>query len=120
MGLLWTLLKWTLLLPVTLFYYFFIYGLVFLSKLFALVSKLLSASIHILWGGVVWVIKSLSGSFSNHPNYYGRSRSIPEDVKTYVWRRDQGRCVRCGSQVNIEFDHIIPFSRGGSNTARAQ
>ena len=43
---------------------------------------------------------------------------IPEDVKFEVWRRDQGRCVICGSQENLEFDHIIPFSKGGSSTAR--
>lgn len=43
---------------------------------------------------------------------------ISEDVKFEVWRRDQGRCVICGSQENLEFDHIIPFSKGGSSTAR--
>jgi len=44
--------------------------------------------------------------------------SIPEDVRMFVWRRDQGRCVKCGSQENLEFDHIIPVSKGGSSTAR--
>lgn len=39
-------------------------------------------------------------------------------VKREVWRRDYGKCVECGSQVRLEYDHIIPFSRGGSNTAR--
>ena len=43
---------------------------------------------------------------------------IPDGVKMFVWKRDQGKCVKCGSQINLEFDHIIPVSKGGSNTAR--
>jgi 5-methylcytosine-specific restriction endonuclease McrA len=43
---------------------------------------------------------------------------IPEKVKIFVWNRDHGKCVKCGSQVNLEYDHIIPISKGGSNTAR--
>lgn len=43
---------------------------------------------------------------------------IPQDVMDSVWNRDNGQCVYCGSQESIEFDHIIPFSKGGSNTYR--
>jgi len=43
---------------------------------------------------------------------------ISESVRNSVWRRDQGKCMICGGQNNLEFDHIIPFSKGGSNTAR--
>ena len=46
------------------------------------------------------------------------SRTIPEDVKDAVWRRDEGKCTVCGSNENLEFDHIIPHSKGGSNTKR--
>jgi 5-methylcytosine-specific restriction endonuclease McrA len=47
-----------------------------------------------------------------------RSRRIQQRVKEEVWRRDEGKCVKCGSRERLEYDHIIPFSKGGSNTAR--
>jgi 5-methylcytosine-specific restriction endonuclease McrA len=32
-----------------------------------------------------------------------------------IWKRDKGRCVICGSHDNLHFDHIIPYSKGGSS-----
>jgi hypothetical protein len=47
------------------------------------------------------------------------SRSpISESVRSEVWRRDRGQCVFCGSKENLQFDHIIPVSRGGATTAQ--
>ena len=43
------------------------------------------------------------------------NRLIPTTVKFQVWKRDRGRCVICGSQNNLHFDHIIPYSKGGSS-----
>jgi len=42
-------------------------------------------------------------------------RIIPAPVKLEVWKRDKGRCVMCESKENLHFDHIIPYSRGGSS-----
>jgi hypothetical protein len=42
-------------------------------------------------------------------------RLIPTPVKVEVWRRDGGQCVLCGSEVNLHYDHDIPFSKGGSS-----
>jgi HNH endonuclease len=43
-------------------------------------------------------------------------RMIPTSVKREVWKRDGGKCAQCGSDQNLHFDHIIPWSRGGSST----
>jgi 5-methylcytosine-specific restriction endonuclease McrA len=43
---------------------------------------------------------------------------IPDSVRLFVWQRDKGQCVKCGSQQRLEFDHIIPIASGGSNTER--
>lgn len=46
-------------------------------------------------------------------------RSIPRDVMLKVVRRDGQICQRCHKPVpdnQVEFDHIIPFSRGGAST----
>lgn len=47
-----------------------------------------------------------------------RREPIPQDVKIAAWQRDGGRCVECGEQRDLEFDHIIPLAMGGANTMR--
>jgi hypothetical protein len=42
-------------------------------------------------------------------------RLIPSWVKLEVWKRDRGRCVRCDAISRLHFDHIIPYSKGGSS-----
>jgi len=47
------------------------------------------------------------------------NRVIPTHVKLEVYKRDKGRCVKCGSTENLHFDHDYPFSLGGTSlTAR--
>lgn len=37
-------------------------------------------------------------------------------TKMIVWQRDKGRCIKCGSNQDLEFKYNIPCSKGGSNT----
>lgn len=42
-------------------------------------------------------------------------RIIPSWVKQIVYKRDKGRCVMCGAEDQIHFDHELPFSKGGTS-----
>lgn len=44
-----------------------------------------------------------------------RSRIIPTSVKLEVWKRDNGKCVMCGSGDELHFDHILPYAKGGTS-----
>lgn len=44
-----------------------------------------------------------------------RSRIIPTHVKLEVWKRDNGKCVTCGATDELHFDHIVPYSKGGTS-----
>jgi hypothetical protein len=43
------------------------------------------------------------------------NRMIPTSVKLEVWKRDKGKCVQCGSNDNLHFDHILPFAKEGTS-----
>ena len=46
---------------------------------------------------------------------YERRRIIPTGVKLEVWKRDNGKCVQCGAEDELHFDHVLPFSKGGTS-----
>jgi hypothetical protein len=51
---------------------------------------------------------------TNVEHHIEHSRVIPSHVKMEVWKRDDGRCVVCGSTTNLHFDHSLPFAKGGT------
>ena len=55
------------------------------------------------------------GPSSNGVSELQQGRMIPSRVKFAVYKRDGGRCVICGAKDNLHFDHIIPFSKGGTS-----
>lgn len=56
--------------------------------------------------------------FNDDTKNINKRERITQDTQDRVWNRDGGRCVKCSSNEKLEFDHIIPFSKGGSNTYR--
>lgn len=62
---------------------------------------------------------STTTSSSSHPtptSELHRSKSprhIGRALRYEVWKRDKGRCLQCGSQRNVQVDHIKPVALGG-------
>ena len=44
------------------------------------------------------------------------TRHISREVRQRVWQRYGGRCAECGAGDYLEFDHIVPVAKGGSNS----
>jgi len=54
--------------------------------------------------------------FNTYIDKMGNRNKIPNELANAVWNRDGGRCCFCNSNENLEFDHIIPVSKGGATT----
>jgi len=46
---------------------------------------------------------------------FAQSRYISQTTKKVVYSRDGGICQCCGNDENLEYDHISPYSCGGSS-----
>lgn len=44
-----------------------------------------------------------------------QTRQIPGKIKLAVFKRDKGMCTQCGARDNLHFDHILPYSKGGTS-----
>ncbi len=58
--------------------------------------------------------------FTETKDYRTHTRTIPREVMLKVVRRDGQICQECNELVpdnQVEFDHIIPFAKGGTSTS---
>lgn len=54
---------------------------------------------------------------SPEPPQHRTRPHIPISVRKEVWDRHGGACAQCSESFDIQYDHIIPWSRGGASTA---
>jgi 5-methylcytosine-specific restriction endonuclease McrA len=43
---------------------------------------------------------------------------IPSELRRAVFERDGGRCVECGSNFDLQYDHVLPVALGGATTVK--
>lgn len=41
---------------------------------------------------------------------------VPTELRRAVFERDGGRCVECGGNFDLQYDHILPVAHGGATT----
>lgn len=46
------------------------------------------------------------------------SVQFPKNLENLAWNRDHGKCRLCGNDEQLRYSHVIPLSKGGSNTLR--
>lgn len=68
---------------------------------------------------VAWLAPGVAGTESTPAKRAkGRTRTVSPKLRFTVLRRDGFTCTYCGRQppaVRLQVDHVIPWSRGGSN-----
>ena len=45
-----------------------------------------------------------------------KRKYVSDEIKEAVYERDNGSCKNCGAKEELQYDHIIPFSKGGNDT----
>ncbi len=59
---------------------------------------------------------ALAADAPGAPRPEPRREQIARELRLAVFQRDGGRCVNCGSNFEIQYDHVIPVALGGAST----
>lgn len=55
------------------------------------------------------------GTVKSRAGATGPSRYISAAAKREVWLKAEGKCQNCSSTFALEYDHILPFAKGGAS-----
>lgn len=57
--------------------------------------------------------KVVGSDLGNRAGATERSRYIAAATKREVWLKAEGKCQNCRSTFGLEYDHVLPFAKGG-------
>ena len=49
------------------------------------------------------------------PRYIAQKFIGKKNIREFIFKRDNYKCLKCGNVKNLQLDHIIPISKGGEN-----
>jgi hypothetical protein len=113
-------------------------GLLFSLPIILGISTIAFGALKIVWENIqgilsyiifsiffLWLL-SIIGSFfdkgsnnSKSSSYFRPSNNYPEnwqEIRKQALQRDGYRCGNCGATENLHVHHIVPLSKGGSNS----
>ena len=76
-------------------------------------AEIVKSDIKELVSGVKRYVKPLIIRLLNYIKFHKRAYRAN---RTRIYKRDGYECVYCGSKKSLTLDHVIPKSRGGTNT----
>ena len=50
------------------------------------------------------------------PRVGGTREPIPREMRRAIFERDGGKCAQCGSNFDLQYDHVLPVALGGATT----
>ena len=56
--------------------------------------------------------------YEQTPDMETPGRNPTQDMRHEVFRRDDGRCRECGGTERLQYDHILPWSKGGATSVQ--
>lgn len=90
--------------------FFIIFGIVFY---YGYVASISSSPIVI----IIYIILLIKFRRAIKINDRGKNRkAIPKHIRSAVLKKYNYECAYCGSEYDLEIDHIYPYSKGGSDS----